>query len=105
MKLIYGIMSLTKILHTLTLSTLKLPDSGKMETVAQTSKDEKVRDTQHENYQQTDSGSCGSDGAGCRLTTGLCNEVGKEVLIAVLFTGDCSADQGCCLIDVMQVFG
>lgn len=32
-------MLLTKILHTLTLSTLKLPDSGKMDTEAQPRKD------------------------------------------------------------------
>lgn len=29
-------MLLTKILHTLTLSTLKLPETGKMDTVVQT---------------------------------------------------------------------
>lgn len=99
---------LTKILHTLTLSTLKLPDSGKMDTVAQTSKEKKVREKQNKYQHEVNhlwQTQCGSGSLDCWLTTGLCDEVGEEVFVAVLFTDDCCTDERCHLINIMEVLG
>lgn len=92
---------LTKILQTLTLSTLKLPDSGKMDTEAQTEEEHSVETWYSYNLIRLWCSMLGY----CRLTTGLCNEVGEEVFIAVLLACDCCADEWRCLVNIMEVLG
>lgn len=91
---------LTKILHTLTLSTLKLPDSGKMDTGEQTSKECKtIKD--RSGFMKLTVVALVS----CRLTTGLCNEVGEEVFVAVLFAHDSCADERRGFLYIVKVVG
>lgn len=88
-------------MHTLTLSTLKLPDSGKMETANTKRKICQIPYQVQIEFSIKLRHPILSDQ---RLTTGLCDEVRQEVLVAVLLAHDRGPDHGRGLFDVVEVF-